>query len=273
MGEKKHFGKKAFVKTFFGIVLILFFVKTLFPSLLLPHADKEAEVLSPSTLQLDSIALHARYVDSLMSQPHCLPVDLSRTPTTTLHCIWSVSSYERAFPDLNDVQMATAERLGNPPVKDRQEASRFGHDKLVYVGGNPFYHVKKLDNSIPYLVPRAQLLLTYIARTFIDSLLVKKIRPSQLIVTSLTRTREDVDRLRSHNPNASERSCHCMGTTFDISYTKYYPIQDPEALPVRQTRDDTLRWVLSEVLQDARRQGLCYVKYERKQGCYHITAR
>ena len=60
MGEKKHFGKKAFVKTFFGIVLILFFVKTLFPSLLLPLADKEAEVLSPSTLQLDSIALHAR---------------------------------------------------------------------------------------------------------------------------------------------------------------------------------------------------------------------
>ena len=118
MGEKKHFGKKAFVKTFFGIVLILFFVKTLFPSLLLPLADKEAEVLSPSTLQLDSIALHARYVDSLMSQPHCLPVDLSRTPTTTLHRIWSVSSYERAFPDLNDVQMATAERLGNPPVKD-----------------------------------------------------------------------------------------------------------------------------------------------------------
>ena len=87
-----------------------------------------------------------------MSQPHCLPVDLSRTPTTTLHRIWSVSSYERAFPDLNDVQMATAERLGNPPVKDRQEASRFGHDKLVYVGGNPFYHVKKLDERGLYLI-------------------------------------------------------------------------------------------------------------------------
>jgi hypothetical protein len=31
--------------------------------------------------------------------------------------------------------------------------------------------------------------------------------------------------------------------------------------------------VLSEVLRDLREQGLCYVKYERKQGCFQLTCR
>lgn len=36
-------------------------------------------------------------------------------------------------------------------------------------------------------------------------------------------------------------------------------------------RNDTLKWVLSEVLRDFREQGRCYVKYEVKQGCFHMT--
>jgi len=31
--------------------------------------------------------------------------------------------------------------------------------------------------------------------------------------------------------------------------------------------------VLSEVLNDMRQNKRCYVKYEVKQGCYHITVR
>ena len=41
----------------------------------------------------------------------------------------------------------------------------------------------------------------------------------------------------------------------------------------RRVRNDTLKWILSEVLHDLRQQGKCYVKYEVKQGCFHITAR
>jgi hypothetical protein len=36
---------------------------------------------------------------------------------------------------------------------------------------------------------------------------------------------------------------------------------------------DTLKLVLSEVLRDLRESEACYVKYELKQGCFHITAR
>jgi hypothetical protein len=38
-------------------------------------------------------------------------------------------------------------------------------------------------------------------------------------------------------------------------------------------RNDTLKWVLSEVLRDMREQKRCYIKYEVKQGCFHMTVR
>ena len=31
--------------------------------------------------------------------------------------------------------------------------------------------------------------------------------------------------------------------------------------------------ILSEVLRDMREQGRCYIKYEVKQGCFHMTVR
>ena len=94
----------------------------------------------------------------------------------------------------------------------------------------------------------------------------------QIIVTSMLRTEEDVQRLRTHNGNASENSCHRYGTTFDICYNRYVTVQTAKA-PQRQVRNDTLKWVLSEVLRDMREQQLCYIKYEVKQGCFHITVR
>jgi len=41
----------------------------------------------------------------------------------------------------------------------------------------------------------------------------------------------------------------------------------------REVRNDTLKWVLSEVLRDMRQNGRCYIKYEVKQGCFHLTVR
>ncbi|MDE6647352.1 MAG: hypothetical protein K2K03_05895, partial [Prevotella sp.] len=101
---------------------------------------------------------------------------------------------------------------------------------------------------------------------FYDSLYVKGVPLNQLIVTSVLRTVDDVAKLQRHNLNATERSCHLFGTTFDICYNRYHPVTQP-------VRDDTLKWVLSEVLRDMRQQERCYVKYEVKQGCFHITVR
>ena len=107
-----------------------------------------------------------------------------------------------------------------------------------------------------------------------SSTLYVKVYPCiSFIVTSVLRTQEDVSRLRRHNGNATENSCHLYGTTFDICYNRYETVEDPEGPPRRRVRDDTLKFVLSEVLRDMREQGRCFIKYEVKQGCFHMTVR
>ncbi len=266
--------KKHYTYFFFGIVFILFLVRLIFPSITHPVISLTAntEETKKEKAVVDSITHHGLFTDSLLKAPHRLHSDLTLSGKGNKHKIYSVSDYAKCFPDINDIQLATAKRLGVAPVADRNAAEHC-KDSLVYIGNSPYYFVKKLYNSIPYLVPRAQLLLTKIGRNFLDSQLVKHVRPSLIMVTSITRTKKDVADLRRFNGNASENSCHCHGTTFDISYNKYHAVQDPDQPPVYQTRNDTLKFILSEVLNDLRKQGLCYVKYEVKQGCYHITVR
>lgn len=184
--------------------------------------------------------------------------------------IYSVSSFKGAFPDSNSVQLAAATRYGVSPVKDRKEAEK-RMKELVYVGSNPYYHVDRLNSSIPYLVPRAAVLLQDIGRAYFDSLQIKGIPLHKIIVTSVLRTRDDVRKLRTRNGNATENSCHMYGTTFDICYNRYKTVEEPDGPARRRVRNDTLKWVLSEVLRDFREQGRCYIKYEVKQGCFHMT--
>ena len=188
------------------------------------------------------------------------------------HRILSVSSYKTAFPDSNAVQLVAAQHWGVKPVADRNDAER-RKSELVYIGASPYYHVDPLYQSIPYLVPRAAILLEDIGRAFSDSLYQKGIPLHRFIVTSVLRTQHDVKKLRRFNTNASENSCHLYGTTFDICYNRYETVQDPEGPARRPARNDSLKWVLTEVLRDMRQQQLCYVKYEVKQGCFHITVR
>lgn len=187
------------------------------------------------------------------------------------HRIFSVPHFGNTFPDQQDVQILAANRHGVSPVQNRSEAEH-SKGRLVYVGCNPFFYVDKLNNSIPYLVPRASVLLQDIGRTFFDSLQVKGIPLHKVIVTSILRTKDDVAKLRTRNGNATENSCHLYGTTFDVCYNRYKTVQTAKE-PRREVRNDSLKWVLSEVLRDFRDKGRCYVKYEVHQGCFHITVR
>lgn len=188
------------------------------------------------------------------------------------HRILSVPSYKDAFPDSQSVQIVSAEKWGVSPVKNRKDAESRMRE-LVYVGASPYYHIDPLHSSIPYLVPRAAVLLQDIGQAFYDSLYVKGVPFHKLIVTSVLRSEEDVVKLRRRNGNATERSCHLFGTTFDICYNRYVTVEDPEGPARHAVRNDTLKWVLSEVLRDMRAQNRCYIKYEVKQGCFHMTVR
>ena len=187
------------------------------------------------------------------------------------HRIFSVPHFGNTFPDQQDVQILAATKHGVKPVQNRLEAEN-SKGKLVYVGSNPFFYVDKLNNSIPYLVPRASVLLQDIGRAYFDSLQIKGIPLHKIIVTSILRTKDDVAKLRTRNGNATENSCHLYGTTFDICYNRYKQIQTREQ-PRRQVQNDTLKWVFSEVLRDFRDKNRCYIKYEVKQGCFHITVK
>ena len=194
------------------------------------------------------------------------------TTNVKKHRIWSVPSYKTAFPDTNSVQLAAARQWGVTPVANRADAEA-RKKELVYIASSPYYHVDRLRQSIPYLVPRAAVLLQDIGQAFFDSLYIKGVPLHRLIVTSVLRTQEDVSRLRGINGNATENSCHLYGTTFDICYNRYETVEDPEGPPRRAVRNDTLKFILSEVLRDMREQGRCFIKYEVKQGCFHMTVR
>ena len=186
--------------------------------------------------------------------------------------IKGVISYKRSFGDLNDTHMAAAKKIGIKPLKDREAAEKLG-SKVMEIKNGDFYQVDSLTHSIPFLVPKASALLDSIGANFLDSLENKGLNPNQVIVTSVLRTQDDVKKLRRVNGNASANSVHMFGTTFDISYKRFFKVEDQDGRPMQDVRADTLKLVLSEVLRDLKKKDMCYVKYELKQGCFHITAR
>lgn len=186
--------------------------------------------------------------------------------------IWDVQ-FAKEFNDLNDKQLAVAQAIGVPPVQDRGAAEKM-KKKLVEITDNDLYVVADLTHSIPFLIPSAADLLDRIGRNFRDSLEAKGLNPNKLVVSSVLRTEEDVRKLRSGgNVNASENSTHRYGTTFDLSYWRYVKVPELRGREYADVPPEHLRATLSQVLKDLHDEGACYVKYEKKQNCFHITVR
>ena len=264
----------------FGIVVILLaLVRCIYPSVAEDHSEKFAKI-SPSdttnsTEKVDSVVMSKKAseaVDADNSTNIRFSSFFDKSGKPIKNRIYSVPNFGKAFPDQNDVQLPVAMKYGVQPVQNRDEAEKRKRE-LVFIGSNPYFYVDHLHNSIPYLVPRASVLLQEIGRTFFDSLQMKGVPLHKIIITSVMRTKDDVDKLRGHNGNATQNSCHLYGTTFDLCYNRYKTVEDPDGPKRRQVRNDTLKWVLSEVLNDMRKQNRCFIKYEVHQGCFHITAK
>ena len=244
--------KKRYLIGFTAVVLVLAGVRLCFPQV----AEGKGEEVRRGESE-----------ETVVSPSHPLTFSPSHP-----HKILSVPSFKECFPDTQAVQLQAALKWGVKRVKDREDAER-RKNELVYVGANPYYHVDRLYSSIPYLVPRAAVLLQDIGQAFFDSLYVKGIPLHRPIVTSVLRSEADVVKLRRHNGNATENSCHLYGTTIDICYNRFETVENPNGPARRAVRNDSLKYVLSEVLRDMREQGRCYIKYEVKQGCFHMTVR
>ena len=264
--------KNRYLQGFVVVVLLLALVRLVFPRVAEPRLAKNEK--GQDSAEVDS--LKGMKKDELSAAPDTAMAGMAsiffdKDGKEVKHRIFSVPHFGNTFPDQQDVQILAANQHGVAPVQNREEAEH-SKGKLVYVGSNPFFYVDKLNNSIPYLVPKASVLLQDIGRAYFDSLQIKGIPLHKIIVTSILRTKDDVAKLRTRNGNATENSCHLYGTTFDICYNRYKQIQTKDQ-PRRQVQNDTLKWVFSEVLRDFRNKNRCYIKYEVHQGCFHITVR
>ena len=179
----------------------------------------------------------------------------------------NIGPLSKVFNDSNYLQLEAARTLGIDPLESLS-SYYFMRRPIVKVSSNSYYQLDSLRHSLPYLVPEAANLLNDIGKNFIDSLTGRGGDSYKIKVTSLLRTPESVGRLRRVNINATDSSTHQYGTTFDISYTNFYCLDN-----TREINQGDLKNLLAEVLNDLRQEGRCYVKYEYKTGCFHVTVR
>ncbi len=175
--------------------------------------------------------------------------------------------YAKIFNDVNETHLDKAKAVGLKKIPEKRDDINTA--QLTQVLDSDFLVLDELRYSVPYLTSNAARELNHIARAFHDSLARKQFPLYKLVVSSVLRTEEDVTRLRkSGNPNASDNSAHCYGTTFDITYTRYH--RDVETDEFMQPFE--LTKVLAEVLRDEKAAGRILAKYEKKEHCFHITA-
>lgn len=170
------------------------------------------------------------------------------------------------FSDPNPHQLAAAKQYGIEPLEDRSELKRVKR-RLKLVEECEYYVVDPLTHSVPYLTPEAAKLLKDIGKRFQKKLKKHKMGKYKIIVTSVLRTKEDVRKLMKVNSNAVANSAHCHATTFDLSYRRFKHVEGGEAKAAQ------MKYLLGEVLDELRDKGRCYVRYETKQTCLHITVR
>lgn len=274
-----------FLLKFWGLVAVLYILKCIFPGIA-GQVENDVKELVNTPLQHihhsktpfeddeipDSIKDASRRVDEYLQCPREALFLTTANGQPVCHTVNDSLDYALIFNDGQDVQIATAALIGQPECEDRSDAAAHS-DRYVFIGASPYYDLENLTHSVPYLIPRAAILLEEIGHAFIDSLAAKNIAPHKLVVTSVLRTKADIKQLQRRNRNAVEQSCHRFGTTFDIAYNGYHSLnEDPTKRdPVENVK--RLRAVLAEVLNDQRNIGTCYVKYETREHCFHITCR
>ena len=267
----KRLKRKIYYRFCLFVLAILAIIRLTCPNVM-HTAEPVAALQSSDTLTVDAALSEPAVAQTPIETEMPVAVQTPAKPKRKYHPIGHTAPYEICFPDVQDTQIVAAKRWGITPLRNRSQLADHMHE-LVYIGSSPYYVLDKgMTSSLPYLVPRASALVDRIGRNFIDSLYVRGLPMHKVIVSSVLRTTEDVSNLQKTNINAMEGSCHNYGTTVDICYSRYHTMSPPGEKR-RVVRDDTLKFVLSQVLRDLRQEGACYVKHEVNQGCFHLTVR
>lgn len=206
---------------------------------------------------------------ALYTHPFSVRVRIAKAlPSIEYEYIAKAPDYKNELCDLQNRQLEAAKSAGLRTVPSAREDITSMMDELVKVRNCRAYSLASMKSSVPYLRPNTEAALREIGTAFRDSLRVKGLPDYRILVTSLLRTGDDVGDLRKTNALAVNNSCHCYGTTFDISYTLFEPLSLGKTMAA-----EDLKKVLGEVLIDQKRAGNIFVKHEVNQPCFHITSR
>jgi hypothetical protein len=162
-----------------------------------------------------------------------------------------------------------SEKQGIQPVADEIAFQSFiAAEKLVKVKTSDYFYLDSLNYSFPVLTPETKDFLDTVGARFNEMIDKTELKGTKLIVTSLTRTTATVKKLVRVNRNASLRSPHLNGNSFDLSFNHFLfrGKSDPCSLFLLQE-------TISKVLYDLRKEKRCWVTFERRQQCLHVVAR
>ena len=139
---------------------------------------------------------------------------------------------------------------------------------LDQINNTKTYIVDSLKHSYAFLTPNSKKLLTNISVNFQQKLKNTNLKKTKIIVTSILRTKESINRLRKRNQTAIKHSAHLHGTTFDITCSKFYHNKKISLVEI-----ESLKEILAKVLFDLRKQNMCWVTFEKYQSCFHIVSK
>jgi hypothetical protein len=163
-----------------------------------------------------------------------------------------------------------AKSTGIKPCRNEKELKGLISDgKLVRVSSGRSYLIDKLTYSYSYITPEARDLLREIGRRFREKTEGEGLNRSRFIITSMTRTTENMRGLRRNNSNASANSPHLNGNAFDISYMRF----TSRKFFLTECDKRFFKEALAEVILDLRREKKCWATYEKNQSCFHVVAR
>jgi hypothetical protein len=131
---------------------------------------------------------------------------------------------------------------------------------LVEIEPNSMYLLDELTHSMPLVLPKVVSFLDDLSKAYLQKCTDKSIPYYPFTISSVTRSEQSVKKLQGGNVNAISNSAHLKGKTIDISYQKF----DGYAKQLE---------LFIQTLREFRKNDRCYVKFERKQRCLHITIR
>ncbi|MDX9946292.1 MAG: DUF5715 family protein [Bacteroidales bacterium] len=178
--------------------------------------------------------------------------------------------YSRKLTDRIPDYSAQARLTGIRICNDENDLTkRVLSGQLVRVRGGSNFRIESMKHSYPYLTRDSRRLLNEIGRRYRQKIGKEGLKGSRFIITSMTRTSENIKGLGKTNMNASENSPHLNGNAFDISYARF------SIRKFRVTECDKwyMKEALAEVIYDLRKERKCWATYEKQQGCFHIVSR